>query len=251
MAVQCSRLIKLKGKNRYKMESKADEADSLMDMSQTLLQLLGSALPSGLSPLLFAQAASGSLAPAAAAAAAQMSLPWILPAQYQQFVVLQQGLAQQLLGPGVSECDGQGEATTDRAGNQLEATAEANPLLAAILQRHTMTQKQLQELDDSDRNATALSLSPSSSLLTAAGVPSVQFEGLSGQTGMWSKGTNDKAQGGIFQERLQQPQQLQSHQQCQQLQEQRPRPPKKPLTPYMIFSKEVKFFCVRFEIMIF
>lgn len=231
------------------MESKTDEADSLMDMSQTLLQLLGGAMPAGstlLSPLLLAQAAaSGSLVPAAAAAA-QMSLPWMLPAQYQQFVVLQQGLAQQLLVPGVSEChDGQAEVTTDKAGNQLEATAEANPLLAAILQRHTMTQRQLQKLDDSDRNATttAVSLSHNSSLLSTAGVPlqSVQFEGLTGQTGMWPIGTNDRAQVGIFHERRQQPQQ---QQQCQQLQQQRPRPPKKPLTPYMIFSKEVNSFCI-------
>lgn len=227
------------------MESKADEADSLMDMSQTLLQLLGSAVPAGstlLSPLLLAQAASGSLVPASAAA--QMSLPWMLPAQYQQFLVLQQGLAQQLLGPGISEChDGQAEVTTDKVGNQLEATAEANPLLAAILQRHTMTQRQLQKLDDSDRNATstAVSLSPNSNILTTAGIPlqNVQFEGLSGQMGMWPTGTNDKAQVGIFQERRQQPQQ---QEQCQQLQQQRPRPPKKPLTPYMIFSKQVKKF---------
>lgn len=227
-----------KGSSDEKMESKSEDAESLMDMSQALLQLLGNAVPAGgtlLSPLLLAQAASGSLVPAAAAA--QMSLPWMLPAQYQQLMVLQQGLAQQLLVPGVSEFhDGQPAAANDRTGNQLEATADANPLLAAILQRHSMAQRQLQKVDDSDRNAatSSVSLSPSSSLLTAAGMPlqNVQFEGLSGQTGSWSVNLNEHAQLGIIQEQQQQQQQ-------QQLQ-QRPRPPKKPLTPYMIFSKEVE-----------
>lgn len=216
-----------------KMESKTEDAESLMDMSQALLQLLGNAVPAGgtlLSPLLLAQAASGSLVPAAAAA--QMSLPWMLPAQYQQLMVLQQGLAQQLLVPGVTEFhDGQATVANDNTGTQLEATTDASPLLAAILQRHSMAQRQLQKMDDSDRNAatSTVSLSPNSSLLAAAGIPlqSIQFDGLSSQAGSWSTNINEQAQLGIIQGQQQQ-------------QQQRPRPPKKPLTPYMIFSKEVE-----------
>lgn len=194
------------------------DASSILDVSQTIQQLLAMSSIAGsaiLSPmqLLSASASSG-------ASTSQLSLPWIMPHHYQQMMVLQQGLTQPFLMSDVIDDNKDGHVvvmpTVDQGNQYNNVSAVSSPADAST------TQQNLAGASDSASRLLNYHLAAAQKPATKENVTAAQMMAAGG--GASQKGAPVR-HGQAQSDTAKMP---------------RPRPPKKPLTPYMLFSKEVR-----------
>lgn len=191
------------------------DASSILDVSQTIQQLLAMSSIAGsaiLSPmqLLSASASSG-------ASTSQLSLPWIMPHHYQQMMVLQQGLSgQPFLMSDVIDDNKDGHVvvmpTIDQGNQYNNVSAVSSPADASTAQ---------QNVSDSASRLLNYHLAAAQKPAAKENVTAAQMVAAGGGA---QKGAPVR-HGQTQVDTAKMP---------------RPRPPKKPLTPYMLFSKEVR-----------
>lgn len=197
------------------------DASSILDVSQTIQQLLAMSSIAGsaiLSPmqLLSASASSG-------AGTSQLSLPWIMPHHYQQMMVLQQGLTQPFLMSDVIDDNKDGHVivmpTVDQGNQYNNVSAVSSPADASTAQQNAAS---------ASDTASRLLNYHIAAAAAAAQKPAIKENVTAAQMVAAGGGTSQK--GAPVRHGQAQPDTAKMP---------RPRPPKKPLTPYMLFSKEV------------
>lgn len=201
--------------------AKITDASSILDMSQTIQQLLAMSSMAGgaiLSPMQLLQASASP-----GASASQLSLPWIVPHHYQQMMVLQQGLAQPFLMSDVDDKDGHVVVmpTGDQANHYSNISVISSPSDLAVAQAGGQGMQSVVGLTDlSAGQLKNHHLNMAQKAKESAAVTQLSSSG---------DRTSPK-RGAVHNAQLQ----------LDSARTMRPRPPKKPLTPYMLFSKEVR-----------